>query len=436
MIDLDELSVTAEPVAAAPGEPHPAEAGNGTGGTPLVLDRPEPPAPPQRRADPVFTGDLSPILEDDTRAPDAGGRAGASAPAGLPPADRSFSGDELPFPATPRARVDTQPDSLVERAWVAIELAWFRRRRGLASLAAVLGVLAIAAVAMAVVARELGSRRTETEGVPVAPSTIPDVVPAPTAVPFVIDPPQTNTTTTTTAAPRRRATRPATSASTAPTATTAGPATTGPTTPSTHSSEVLPPTSPGGTDDEPTATAPTTQPPTTEQRTTRRRGRPNTTRRSPTTEDATDTPGGTSDDETTPPPDDADRHRTDPPSATTTRSGDDDSLSEAAASAAASLSAPALSPLRVSGVGRRTATVTYSSDQCVATRFTLAGADAVQRGSSPGFDPAAECWTAWRLDFGGSSALRPDTAYTLRIWVRAETDGPVSSAEVSFRTLA
>ncbi|MGB5756064.1 MAG: hypothetical protein WBM50_04050, partial [Acidimicrobiales bacterium] len=202
----------------------------------------------------------------------------AALAAGVDPRGPTFiatgiADQEIPFTGVSRNRQSAEPLTWLDKTRVAVEVAWFRSRRSLASLAAVLGLLAIAGIAMYFVAREISSTEAEAEGVPQNPTTetsSPNYVP--TDAPFVTDPPltHTTTTTTTTAAPRRRATTPATARTTTAPATTArsttarqtapdpgSPTTAQPPPGSGSTVEVLPPTNPPSTENPP----PTTKPP-------------------------------------------------------------------------------------------------------------------------------------------------------------------------------
>ena len=82
----------------------------------------------------------------------------------------------------------------------------------------------------------------------------------------------------------------------------------------------------------------------------------------------------------------------------------------------------------------RRASVVYTANQCVATRFSLAGSDGTaKQGRSRGFDPDVFCDTAWRLDFTGRDGLKPDTSYVLSIWIKGAS-GEVASSQLSFTT--
>lgn len=103
--------------------------------------------------------------------------------------------------------------------------------------------------------------------------------------------------------------------------------------------------------------------------------------------------------------------------------------------AAATAWVPRIVSLDVVRVDRRSASVSYSSDQCVATQFMLSGSDGTaQQGSSPGFDPDVRCSRSWNLDFRGSWQLQPGTDYVLRVWVKGDGADLTDTAQVSFST--
>ncbi len=348
--------------------------------------------------------------------------AGAGAGAVVDPTTPTFAGNgladqEIPFTGVTRHRHSAEPLTWLDKTRVAAELAWFRSRRSMASLAAVLGLLAIAGIAVYFVAREISSTETEAEGVPLSPTTetsSPKYVA--TDAPFVTDPPQTQTTTTTTtttAAPRRRAATAATARTTTPAP--APPATVRPPETSTTSGtggtgEVLPPTKP------PSSTAnppPTTGPPATTQSTApaqtataSRRGRQTTapTQTAPPSDDDEAAGGG----------------------------GNDAVAVQDVQSAVARV--PSILTLEVVDLGRRSAAIRYTSDQCVATRFVLSGGGATRRGSSPGFDVENRCSTVWNLDFTGPWALRPASTYTLEVVVKGQSDQLTDRSRITFTT--
>ena len=337
--------------------------------------------------------------------------------AGVDPSGPTFIADsiadhDIPFTGVTRNRHSAEPLTWLDKTRVAVEVAWFRSRRSMASLAAVLGLLAIAGIAMYFVAREISSTETEAEGVPQNPTTetsSPNYVP--TDAPFVTDPPLTHTTTTiaTSAPPRRRATTPATARSTTARATTArsttarqtapdpgSPTTAQPPAGSGSTVEVLPPTNPPSTANPP----PTTKPPAT-----------------------------TSPPQTAPPPGDGgDR----------AANGADGDLAAAVQGVqAAMVEAPNIVTFDVVAVARRSASIRYTSDQCVATQFVLSGGDgSIQRGSSAGFDAENHCSRVWNLDFTGSWALEPATTYTLDVVVKGRSSGLTDRSRVTFATTA
>jgi hypothetical protein len=95
---------------------------------------------------------------------------------------------------------------------------------------------------------------------------------------------------------------------------------------------------------------------------------------------------------------------------------------------------PTISKPKVVSLDADRASVSYSSDHCVATRFRLSGSDGSrQTGSSDGYDAAVHCSTAWNLDFVGASGLVPGVSYGLTVWVKSVA-GQTARDSVSFTT--
>ncbi|MEM9565338.1 MAG: hypothetical protein AAGA93_22135 [Actinomycetota bacterium] len=336
--------------------------------------------------------------------------------------------EAIPFPNMGRVRTATDDHGLLARARVRLELFWFRNRRRVATLAALLGLASIVAVVLFFAAREIQSSTNSisTEGVPQ-----PSLTTATTGVnyvstdaPFVTDLPPT---TATTVAPVRR--RPATTAAAGPSSATAPPTSESTTEPPT--TERATTTNPPPTDETTTTrrrrttTQPTTtNPPTTDETTTTRRRRTTTrptTTNPPTTEETTTS-----------------RRRTTTTEATTTTdvlpptTEDEDPPDEDDGAAAA----PALGQPTLVAVDGDSASITYRSDDCVATQFRLRGSDgSVQSGASSGYDAAVQCALAWNLDFnaGRGSELTPGVAYTLTVTVKNVADR-TASARLDFTT--
>ena len=103
--------------------------------------------------------------------------------------------------------------------------------------------------------------------------------------------------------------------------------------------------------------------------------------------------------------------------------------------AAAAESAPRMLSMQTVDITETSAGVSYNSDQCVATQFTLTGSDgSVQQGSSPGFNPDVSCALGWRLDFIGRNGLEPETDYVLSVTIKARSNDATTTAQISFST--
>jgi len=387
---------------------------------------PTPPQMPARDGAPSLDEDPTSVFPEDELdgAPpwvDDGDLAVRPDDNGSPPPfldpDRS---EAIPFPNMNGVRNRVDDHSWQARAKTGLALFWFRTRRRVATLLALLGLAAIVAIVVLFAAREIQSVTTsvDTEGVPLPLTTATTSANfVSTDAPFITDvPPSFQPTTASTA--RRRA---ATTTTEAPT--TAAPVTTttaAPTTTRAPSTTVASTEAPSTTERERTTTTRRGRPTTTERErtTTTRRGRPTTT--IPTTEttrrtttEVLPTTSTTSDDD-----DDDD---------------DDDGAQEDQRNRGRGQSraavAPALSAPTLVSLSSTTASVTYSSDLCVATRFQLAGTDgSVQSGSSRGYEASIQCSSAWNLDFRGSSGLVPGVAYTLSLTIKGPLGQTVSDS--------
>ena len=389
----------------------------------------DPDSPVLRASEMAFADDLTNVFGDEAgqttdgetagspdadRADDSRPPAGAVAASGVPfLASARPTSEEIPFTGVTAFRGDGQGYGWLSRVRVALETSWFRSRRTLSTLGAVAGVLGIAGIALYFLANAIVSNSVSSpEGVPHTPTTAtssPNYVA--TEAPYVTDPPQTHTTTTTTTAPPRRRT---TEAPTTTTGASVLPPTSEPTTTDPAGPSI---TAPSTTDVLPTTTLPfttlTLPPPTFETTTTKRttttRGT-TTTRRTTTTVASSTTVDVTTTAPTTEPPTTAD---TEPPVDT---------------------GPPTILSLDVVSLQKRRASINYTADQCVATRFTLSGSDgSTQQGSSPGYDPAVSCDTGWNLNFRNATGLNPGTSYVLTVWIKA-LNNRNTSAQLSFTT--
>ncbi len=458
IFDLDELEAT----RAAYIEEH-------------ATDEPEAPLPApdlepaHASAGVAFSDDLTEVFGDGpTPADELDDRDELAVPAAamsVGPVLSPFSdprAEEIPFTGVGRVRVGAEPQSWLAKAQVATEVFWFRTRRSLASSAAVLGVVAIAAVAVFVVAREIQTSETEAEGSPFTPTTATSPVsflpPSNLARPVATFPSDLPNTTTTKPAPRRTSTSTTALAASPTTAapTTAPPTTKGGST-TVKTTEVLPTTAPSTTvrltTVKPPSTVATTRRTTTTRRITTTR-RTTTTRRVTTTRRTTTTRPTTTRRTTTTRPTTTRRTTTTrpttapttvtlPTTAPTTATTVESSSTTGSEVTPPSIQNPATSPakpkvvsIEAVGVASRSATVSYTSDQCVATQFTLNGSDgSVQTGSSPGFNPDANCALGWQLDFKGRNGLKPKTDYVLAVTIKARGSELTTSSQVSFTTL-
>ncbi len=382
------------------------------------VEAPTPPQMPARTSAPAIDEDPTSVFPDDDldAAPpwvDDGDLAdrpdgGAAAPPFLDP-DRS---EAIPFPNMNRVRNRSDDHSWQARARTGLALFWFRTRRRLATILAVLGLAAIVAIVVLFAARELQSATTslDTEGVPLPQTTAPSTTRfVSTDAPFITDvPPSFQSTTASTS--RRRA------------ATTVAP-TTGP--PATTSTTAAPTTRPPSTTVASTEASTTTE---RERTTTTRRGRPTTTERDRTTTTRRGRPTTTER-----PTTQTTRRTTTEVLPTTPTTEDDDETDEEEgrnrSQGRSRAAAPALNAPAVVSLSSTSASITYSSDLCVATRFQLAGTDgSVQSGSSRGYDASVQCSSAWNLDFRGSSGLVPGVAYTLSLTIKGPLGGTASDS--------
>ncbi len=300
----------------------------------------------------------------------------------LPPPGKANS-TGIPFPNLTVAGGSGSTRTVLSPIWEAVERVWFRGRRTSTSAGAVLGAAGIAAILVLFVAREIrSSGETATEELPSSPET-------------------SQATTTTAGQASSTPTDPISPdddfEATAPAPGTGLDQRRAPDTTAVEEADVTEaPTAP------PTEAAPPPEPPPQDVTTTI------------AAVDATATTEVTTSD----PPDVAD------PAV-------DSGAGETADSP------PTISSLRVTRLEAQGATVTYGSDQCVATRFVLSGDDGdTQSGASRNFDPSQQCSGSWNLDFSGPTMLAPDTSYTLQIWVKAENTNLVSRSSISFRTPA
>jgi hypothetical protein len=327
---------------------------------------------------------------------DGWGGSGRAAPTDRPELLDPDRSESVPFPNAGRVRPGVDHDGPLGGLRVRAELLWYRSRRSVSTVAALLGLLGIVAIVLYFAAREIRSttNSVETDVVPQQLTTAtssPDFVA--TDAPFVTDvPPDHQPTTTTTARTRPRE---------APsTATTSEGVITGSTV-----IEVTPPTDPAAPTTGRTATTAEATPPTTTEDRSTARGRG---RRTTTTQRASTTG------EVLPPP----------------PAGED------ASAGPSGPVAPALTTPRVIALASTTATLVYSSDECVATRFRLTGSDgSSQTGTSTDYDASIQCSASWRLDFGGSSGLLPGVAYTLAVSVK-NVAGLAAASRVDFTTPA
>lgn len=342
---------------------------------------PLPPRLPTRVGPPTPPPDETQIFEPfetDHRAPSPIGAAASAAPPFVDVGGPAEAG-EIPFRNVGRVRSSGEPDGLLPRFRVAAEMFWFRSRRTVSTLAAVLGLVAIVAVVVFFAARELrtATSSVKTDGVAPEETTTTGAPSVVTESPFVTDVPLTDRTTTTAPPPTRRRT-------------TAAPA------PAPTAAPVPDPGPDPTTVEPPTTVVEVTPPPVTEP--------PITVEPPPPTEEPPPV---------VPPPD----------------PGDDDDAALALGLA------PAILAPKVVSLGRTRAAVSYSSDQCVATRFELSGSNgSLQTGSSGGYDASVHCSTAWNLDFAGSSGLSPGVSYGLTLWVKG-VSGLTDRTGLSFTTL-
>ncbi len=393
---------------------------------------PTPPQMPARATPPSLDEDPTSIFpEDDLDAAppwvEEGDLAVRPDSDGPPPPfldpDRS---EAIPFPNMNGVRNRIDDHSWQARAKTGLALFWFRTRRRVATLLALLGLAAIVAIVVLFAAREIQSVTTsvDTEGVPLPLTTATTSANfVSTDAPFITDVPPSYQPTTASTARRRAATTTEAPTTAAPvTTTTAAPTTRPPST--TVATTEAPPT----TERERTTTTRRRRPTTTERErpTTTRRGRPTTTRaptttettRRTTTEVLPTTPTTTNDDDDD---DDDDGAQND----------DQRNRGRSRAAVAPALSNPTLVSLSSTG-----ASVTYSSDLCVATRFQLAGTDgSIQSGSSRGYEASIQCSSAWNLDFRGASGLVPGVAYTLSLTIKGPL-GQTASDSLQFTTPA
>ena len=407
LVTLNDVSL---PLVEPPDDARPSDTDSSPGQNTVVFY-----ADDETHIFPDTTDEPETIGTDDTDRQPRETVAAASAAAAMPPfgpLPTGGAGEEIPFP-TPSVRYGVEHVSLIRRLAIRAEVAWFNSRRRLSNLAAVLGVLAIAAIAVYFGARELQRESVETDrGLPITPTTTTEPRASRNA-PVITDLPDTNPTTTRAPARRASTTRPPTTV--APT--TAAPTTTTTEAPTTTEEEETTTTRRRFTTRPTTTVAPTTE--TTAEQTTTTRRRPNTTRRTTTTRATTTEPPTTVDETTTT----EDPEEDDPP------------VTEAEVEQLPFVAPPSIDAPRVAELTSTSASVTYTSDRCVATRFVLAGDDGSRlSGSSPEFDPTISCSTAWNLDFSGSNDLSPGTGYSLTVWVRAEDSGLTANSRVTFRT--
>ncbi len=334
---------------------------------------------------------------------ESGGFDGVVGPDGQPLED-------VPFRGVTKVRAPLEAPNFIDRTRTAAEMMWFRRRRSVATSAAMFGILAIVAVVIFFLAKEVRtSTQIEAEGISQTTTTLrTEITQLEANVPTVTAAP----TTTTTAAPRRVTQPPVTEAA-------ADDASTGDEDGDEDSNDEDPSTTekPQGNTDDPKdddgddddddtpnggpagpTTVTTAAPPPTEPPAPSTTGGPATT-----APPATEPPGPATTATTAAPP------TTEPPAA---------------------LPRPSLSADVIS-ISKRGATAAISSDQCVAVRYVLTGDDgSTEQSSTPGYDPAIECSTAWNVPF----ALSEDTDYTLKVWVKAVDTEKTRSKTVRFST--
>lgn len=339
-----------------------------------------------------------------------------------PPFMDTGRSEVIPFPnvlgTRPKNRGEVHPSSF----WLRAELLWFGSRRTIATTAAVLGLAAIIAIVILVAAREIrsSSGRVLTEGAPTPLTTAtsnPDFVA--TQAPFITDvPPGFDPEDVAPPPAPRPAGRRSTTAPSPAEQTTAGDGTASSSSQTTGTAETTETT--GTTESKPASSATTTETTVTtieETTTTKKRGNG----RRPTTSEATTTTTvtTTTTTETTVLP-------TEPPTEPTI---DDDMAAARQAATVPALIGPTL--LSLSGSA---ATVAYSSDTCVATRFRLTGSDgSSQTDTSSAYDADIHCSTAWNLAFDGSSGLDPGVTYSLAVTVK-NSSGLTSSRTLTFTT--
>lgn len=324
--------------------------------------------------------------------------------------------DGIPFRTVAPVRNGVEPRGWLARTRHWAELRWYRSRRTVTTAAAVLGLAGIAAIAVFFLAREFrSSGGTATDGVPLAPTTVEtETGRSPPDGPLV------TVTTDGDPAAGAPASSGAASGGGGPTATTA------PTTTARGPTEAPDDDrgSAGETDDRGPSLAGEGDGHVSGDSGTVGGGGTSGTRPAETTA-AVETTSS------------AQTSSTAGPSPTTGSADEDDGGNGDGDDQRMSSSPPTIASLRVTRLRSEQATLAYSSDQCVATRFVLSGGDgSTQEGSSRGYDPTLQCSRAWNLDFSGPTSLRPNTSYVLEIWVKAEGTNLTSQSSISFRTPA
>ena len=381
--------------------------------------------------------------------------------------------EEVPFRGITQARTTPGELAVLERVRTSVELLWFRRRRSVATAAALLGLAAIGAIAIYFLVQEVRPEtRVNADGVPERTTTTTIVAPSTTQLvtngPSVSAP----STTTTTRAPRRRVQ-----------AAPAAPAQTddaqdGQNSDGTSGGETTDGAENQGSDDQNNSDQNNNDQNSSDQNSGDQNNNDqnsgdqnngnqgnNANNGNQSGDDDDDDDGG--DDETEDSPQDADEEA--PPTPTTppvTEAPRPAPTPEALPPAPAPVPptpAPAPAPVRpapapvapapaptqppvteaplpdrptislgLGAVNASAATVTVTSDQCVDATFVLSGED----GSTAQRSSTGACRTDWtvRLNAANGTALTPGTAYSLRVQVTAPETGRSSGSTINFVT--